>query len=131
MNKGLFLIQEHDAVRAGLHWDIRFEKNDILESFVIPKHRLPKEKEQLLAVKVNDHSWDWQFFEGKIGPGFGEGTVKCVFRDEVEMERIMDEEITKKIIFNYKGKKYQINKASWMNNPNAYLIRKIGEVKEI
>ena len=48
MNKGLFLIQEHDAVRAGLHWEIRFEKNDILESFVIPKHRLPKEKEQFI-----------------------------------------------------------------------------------
>ena len=124
MNKGLFLIQEHDAVKAGLHWDIRFEKGNILESFVIPKHRLPEGKEQLLAVKVNDHSWDWQFFEGKIGPGFGEGTVKCVFREDVEMERIEEGDETKKIIFKHKGNIYQINKASWMNNPNAYLIRK-------
>ena len=79
MDKKLFLIQEHDAVKAGLHWDIRFEKDGILESFVITKHRLPEKKEQLLEVKVNDHSWNWQFFEGLIGPGFGEGTVKTVF----------------------------------------------------
>ena len=65
MNKGLFLIQEHDAVRAGLHWDIRFEKNDILESFVIPKHRLPKEKEQLLTG-LEDSIKDIQIESDKI-----------------------------------------------------------------
>ena len=47
--KKRMVIQEHDAVQAGLHWDLRFEKyytdknspmygEKVLSSFVIPKH---------------------------------------------------------------------------------------------
>ena len=48
MQKRLLVIQEHDAVKAGLHWDIRFEDEingeKILRSFAVPKHRLPNKK---------------------------------------------------------------------------------------
>ena len=129
--KKRLVIQEHDAVQAGLHWDLRFEKEytdknspmygeKVLRSFVIPKHKFPKGKEQVLAVAVNDHAWNWQYFEGNIGPGYGEGSVKCLVREDVEVERFDD----KKIIFTFEGSKYQIHKARWLNTPNLFIMIK-------
>ena len=129
--KKRMIIQEHDAVKAGLHWDLRFEKEytdknspmygeKVLRSFAIPKHKLPEGKEQILALSVEDHAWQWQYFEGNIGPGYGEGSVKCLFRDQVEVDRF-DED---KIIFEYKNNKYQIHKAPWMKNNKAFIIIK-------
>ena len=129
--KKRMVIQEHDAVKVGLHWDLRFEKEytdknspmygeKVLRSFAIPKHKLPKGKEQILALAVEDHAWNWQYFEGNIGPGYGEGSVKCLFRDQVEVDRF-DEN---KIIFEYKNNKYQIHKAPWMKNNKAFIIIK-------
>ena len=129
--KKRMVIQEHDAVKVGLHWDLRFEKEytdknspmygeKVLRSFAIPKHKLPKGKEQILALVVEDHAWNWQYFEGNIGPGYGEGSVKCLFREDIEIERF-DE---KKIIFEYEGNKYQMHKAPWMKNDKAFIIIK-------
>ena len=89
MQKRLLVIQEHDAVKAGLHWDIRFEDEingeKILRSFAVPKHRLPNKKEQLLAIQVEDHPWSYRNFEGHLGEGYGEGDVKMIFNDYVDM----------------------------------------------
>jgi len=125
------IIQEHDAVKAGLHWDLRFEKDftdknspmygeKVLHSFAIPKHKLPEGKEQILAIQVNDHAWSYRNFEGELGPGYGRGSVKMIYNEQVEVE-IFDED---KIIFEYKGNKYQIYKCHWMKNENAFMIRK-------
>ena len=129
--KKLMIIQEHDAVKAGLHWDLRFEKDftdknspmygeKVLRSFAIPKHKLPEGKEQILAIQVNDHAWSYRNFEGELGPGYGRGSVKMIYNEQVEVE-IFDED---KIIFEYKGNKYQIYKCHWMKNENAFMIRK-------
>ena len=129
--KKRMVIQEHDAVKAGLHWDLRFEKEytdknspmygeKVLRSFAIPKHKLPEGKEQILALAVEDHAWQWQYFEGNIGPGYGEGSVKCLFRDQVEVDRFDKD----KIIFEYKNNKYQLYKCNWIKNENAFMIRK-------
>ncbi len=126
----LMVIQEHDAVKAGLHWDLRFEKEytdknspmygeKVLRSFVIPKHKFPKGKERLLAVNVKDHAWSYRNFEGNLGPGYGRGSVKMEFNGEVEVEHFDD----KKIIFEYKGNKYQIYKCDWITE-DAFMIRK-------
>ena len=128
--KKLMVIQEHDAVKAGLHWDLRFEKTHtdknspmygekVLRSFVIPKHKLPEGKERILAVQVGDHAWNWQNFEGNIGPGYGEGSVKCLVKEDVEVECFDD----KKIIFEYEGNKYQIYKCDWLTE-HSFMIRR-------
>ncbi len=120
------VIQEHNAEKAGLHWDIRFEDKfwsytqyeRYLKSFVIPKHRFPKDNEKLLVVPVNDHNWSYRNFEGKIPKGYGKGTVKLIHCDEVEVPTFNEKEI----IFEFKEETYQIYKASWMQN---YLIKKL------
>ena len=127
----LLVIQEHDAVKAGLHWDIRFEKEytdpqspmygkKVLRSFAIPKHKLPEEKEQILALEVEDHAWGYRNFEGKLGPGYGEGSVKMVFNKKVEVEKFDKD----KIIFELEENKYQIHKSPWLENDKAFMIIK-------
>ncbi len=136
----LLVIQEHNADKAGLHWDIRFEHHlgssdkydsmrpntneptnstfkKVLKSFVIPKHRLPEGKERLLTIPTEDHPWEYKDFDGEIKEGYGKGTVKLVHCGEVEVPTFNDEEI----IFEFEGESYRISKASWMRN---YLIQR-------
>ena len=128
--KKLMVIQEHDAVKAGLHWDLRFEKTHtdknsplygekVLRSFAIPKHKLPEGKERILAVQVGDHAWSYRNFEGNLGPGYGRGSVKMIFNGKVEVEHFDD----KKIIFEYEGNKYQIYKCDWLTE-HSFMIRR-------
>ena len=128
--KKLMVIQEHDAVKAGLHWDLRFEKihtdknsplygEKVLRSFAIPKHKLPEGKERILAVQVGDHAWSYRNFEGNLGPGYGRGSVKMIFNGKVEVEHFDD----KKIIFEYEGNKYQIYKCDWLTE-HSFMIRR-------
>ncbi len=123
--KRTFVIQEHDAIRAGLHWDIRFEAygdtdtydskrpetneprgtgNRVLRSFVIPKHRLPEIDEKLLAIQTEDHPWDYRNFSGRIESGYGEGDVELVFCGEIEILALKDT----KIEFVYDEKLYNM-----------------------
>ena len=97
-------IQEHDAERAGLHYDIRIgdEKMGLL-SWVIPKARLP-DTEMLLAIKVETHAWNCRNFEGVIESGYGKGTMKLIYSGETEVFKLED----KKVSFAYDGERYSI-----------------------
>ena len=113
MTERLFVVQGHNAIRAGLHWDLRFESNvgeytsvgfgcgisehykgKILRSFVVPKHRYPEFGETLLAIEVDDHPWDYRTFEGTIGPGYGQGTVKIVHSNVHRFSSFEDKKIS-------------------------------------
>ena len=58
-----YVIHRHDAVRAGLHWDLRLEYNGVLKSWAIPKgmHSV-NSKTRRLAIKVADHSMSYGDF---------------------------------------------------------------------
>ena len=84
-----FVVQEHNARKAGLHWDFRLEDPECEGNFlswVIPK--LTVKQRCKLAIKVADHSEECAYFEGTYAPGYGEGTVKiwdegtCKFTEE-------------------------------------------------
>ncbi len=91
--KRLFVIQEHNAKRAGLHWDLRFEDNGVLKSWAVPKHRLPEVGERLLAMPTEDHPWSYRDVDGIIEDGYGAGTVKLVYSDQVEVKTFTDSKI--------------------------------------
>jgi len=70
-----FTIQEHNAKKAGLHYDWRLEKDGVAKSFVVRKEL--KDGDKFLFIPVEDHPVDYMEWEGTIPDGeYGAGTVK-------------------------------------------------------
>lgn len=72
-----FVVQKHNAKKAGLHYDFRLEgviTPGFFDSWVIPK--LAVDQACRLAIMVEPHSESCAYFEGTYGPGYGEGTVE-------------------------------------------------------
>lgn len=70
-----YVVQEHDAYRAGKHYDMRFGP-DQLHSWAVPKG-MPVSGERRLAIQQPLHEGQYADFEGDIPEGqYGAGTVK-------------------------------------------------------
>lgn len=107
--KRFLTIQEHDAKRAGLHWDLRISYEDGPSeqlSWVLPKVRLPSVMETSLAIQVEDHPWSYRDFEGTLESGYGAGTVKLIHAGPVEVTRWE----TNAISFIYAGRGFALKK---------------------
>jgi len=102
-NKHRFVIQRHKAKRAGEHFDIRLENDKgAMSSWAVPKHRMPKGSDRLLAVKTEDHPISYMKFKGTIPEGeYGAGVMEI--HDSGTYEEI--EKKDGKIAFRLKGKK--------------------------
>jgi bifunctional non-homologous end joining protein LigD len=95
----VYVIQEHHAKR--LHWDLRFEIDDVLESWALPKGA-PVGSERRLAVQVEDHPIPYAAFEGTIPEGnYGAGEVKIWDSGTFELKSKKPDKIVVKV----KGKK--------------------------
>ncbi len=78
MTKSKFIIVEHDAKKARLHWDVRFRmpKSKNWASFAVRKGVPLKPGEKVLAVRTHDHSEKEALFIGTIKSGYGAGRLK-------------------------------------------------------
>jgi bifunctional non-homologous end joining protein LigD len=73
-----FVIQKHDAIKSGTHYDIRIEKDGVYKSWATKKlTNLIFNTSQKIAVFMQpDHDLSWGDFEGEISePNYGAGKV--------------------------------------------------------
>jgi bifunctional non-homologous end joining protein LigD len=79
MTKSRFIVVEHDAKKARLHWDLRFimpKKKDIWMSFAVRKGIPLEPGTRVLAVRTHDHTKEEALFLGTIKDGYGAGRLK-------------------------------------------------------
>lgn len=130
-----FVVQKHAARQ--LHYDLRLEVDGVLKSWAVPKGPSLDPHEKRLAMMVEDHPYEYQFFEGIIPEGYGAGTVKIWDKGTYdvkgeppeESQRLMKAGLKKGLVhFTLKGKKLkgEFILVKLKNNPkeNAWLLFK-------
>jgi DNA ligase D-like protein (predicted 3'-phosphoesterase) len=127
LKRPVYVIQEHHAKR--LHWDLRFEFDNALKSWALPKSPPMIPGGKRLAVAVDDHPLEYALFEGTIPEGnYGAGQVKTW---DIGTYDIKEKE-SKKIVININGKKLKGDYCLLHFRPaeNNWLFFKIKDDKE-
>lgn len=102
LKRPVYVIQEHHAKR--LHWDLRFEFENVLKSWALPKSPPQKAGVKRLAVAVDDHPLEYALFQGEIPAGnYGAGKVSTWDIGTFEVE----EKTPKKYLLKIRGKKLE------------------------
>ena len=91
---GVFVVQEHHARTASLHWDFRLEREGVLVSWAVPKGIPDDPGRNHLAVHTEDHPLAYAGFAGDIPRGeYGAGRVTLWDRGRYELVKWEPDEV--------------------------------------
>jgi len=124
-----FILQLHDAQRAGQHYDLRLQipRGNKLASWALTKAKIPKVSgDKVLAIRTEDHNKSWLKFQGKIPEGsYGAGDVKIEQKGQAEVLLWKNDRI---ITFIVSGSpmngKYTLIKFKTKQNKDSWLLVK-------
>jgi len=88
-----YVLQRHEAKRAGLHFDLRLGDPATGYGHSWAIRRFPKPGEKVLAVQQPTHTIGYFDFAGKIESGYGAGKVSKVERSKTEIIESSDNKI--------------------------------------
>jgi len=121
-NRWTLAVQDHEAARAGRHYDLRLVDPDAgkAHSWAIPKARLPEPGERLLAVQTFTHTPEYALHFGEKKPemipkGYGKGRVRMAVKEPVDLVESSNNHVRFNV---YQGK-----------NNQEYLLRRTKENK--
>jgi DNA ligase D-like protein (predicted 3'-phosphoesterase) len=97
-----FVIHEHRAKKAGLHYDLRIRFGDSLKDWAFRKVIPTEPNIKRLGIEQEDHHPSWLDFEGQIQDGYGAGELRIWDKGQIEILQVVEDT---KIIFNCKGQK--------------------------
>lgn len=86
-----FVLQKHKTTRRPNqpHYDLRLGTQDTgLFSWAIPKAKLPKPGERILATQTQVHDYEYGDFEGVLGEGYGAGVVSMADKGEALITKV-------------------------------------------
>jgi hypothetical protein len=88
-----YVVQRHQAERAGLHHDIRFGNPEMGLLSWASRKGAPEPGQKHLAVQQPVHRHGYKDFEGEIPEGYGKGTVKKHTEGQVLITKVTPESI--------------------------------------
>ncbi|MCS7112947.1 MAG: DNA polymerase ligase N-terminal domain-containing protein [Nitrososphaerota archaeon] len=89
-----FVVHEHIARRAGLHYDLRIEVNGVLKDWAFRKPLPEDVNVKRFGVAQPDHDLSWLDFEGEIEDGYGAGIIKIWDRGSCDLIEKTDKSMT-------------------------------------
>ncbi|MEM3397490.1 MAG: DNA polymerase ligase N-terminal domain-containing protein [Nitrososphaerota archaeon] len=116
----IFVVHQHFAKRAGLHYDLRIEIEGVLKSWAMRKEPPITKNVKRLCIPQPDHDLSYADFEGEIIQGYGAGIVKIWDKGEYRLEEHVPES---KIIVHLDGVKLR-GRYILINTPRGWLFFK-------
>lgn len=89
-----FVVHEHKAKRAGLHYDLRIEWNNVLRDWAFRKEPPLEPGIKRFGIAQEDHDLFWLDFEGEIEEGYGAGTLRIWDKGFYEVLKESEDSLT-------------------------------------
>lgn len=123
-------VQHHEAERAGHHIDFRLvDPQGRAHSWALPKAKLPKPGERVLAVRQPTHSAAYAARQGvfDIGEGYGKGRVRGSGLQPVEVVRSQPSQVRFNV---YGGSKEGNQEFNLLQTGKGWLLQNISATAE-